>query len=199
MPALLLSMLTHLFLSSSLSLSYFRLAVPMRKCLGKHSCMSFSFPIVILNDTSFFSDSATTKCTKGNSVRDGDTSPSTSNALPTKLNYSFAHSARLRLVFRSQHEVEFSLSLTARGWGLSFAHSTRLSLVFCSQHRLKFVFRSQHEVEICLSLTARGWNLSFAHSTRLKFVFRSQHEVEFSLLLAARAWGYSFSSILCLV
>ena len=34
-PALLLSMLTHLFLSS-LSLSYFILAVPMRKCLGKH-------------------------------------------------------------------------------------------------------------------------------------------------------------------
>ena len=24
----------------------------MRKCLGKHSCMSNSFPIVILNDTS---------------------------------------------------------------------------------------------------------------------------------------------------
>ena len=58
-PDLLLSMLTHLFLSSSLSLTYFILAVPMRKCLGKHSCMS-SFPIVILNDTSFFSNSATT-------------------------------------------------------------------------------------------------------------------------------------------
>ena len=53
-PALLLSMLTHLFLSSSLSLSYFILAVPIRKCLGKHSCMSSSFPIFILNDTSFF-------------------------------------------------------------------------------------------------------------------------------------------------
>ena len=47
-------MLKHLFLSSSLSLSYFSLAVPMRKCLGKHSCMSSSFPIVILNDTSSF-------------------------------------------------------------------------------------------------------------------------------------------------
>ena len=35
-------------------LIYFILAVPMRKCLGKHSCMSNSFPIVILNDTSFF-------------------------------------------------------------------------------------------------------------------------------------------------
>ena len=46
-------MLTHLFLSSSLPLSYFILAVPMRKCFGKHSCMS-SFPIPILNDTSFF-------------------------------------------------------------------------------------------------------------------------------------------------
>ena len=29
------------------------LLFPMRKCLGKHSCTS-SFPIVILNDTSFF-------------------------------------------------------------------------------------------------------------------------------------------------
>ena len=47
-------MLTHLFLSSSLCLSYLILAVPMHKYLGKHSCMSSSFPIVILNDTSFF-------------------------------------------------------------------------------------------------------------------------------------------------
>ena len=53
-PALLLSMLTHLFLSSSLSLSYFILAIPMRKCLGKHWCMSSSFPIAILNGTCFF-------------------------------------------------------------------------------------------------------------------------------------------------
>ena len=36
-PALLLSMFMHL-LSSSLSLSYFILAVLMRKCLGKHTC-----------------------------------------------------------------------------------------------------------------------------------------------------------------
>ena len=36
-PALLLSILTPLFLpSSSVSLSYFVLAVPMRECLGKH-------------------------------------------------------------------------------------------------------------------------------------------------------------------
>ena len=32
----------------------------MLKCLGKHSCMRSSFPIAILNDTSSFSDSATT-------------------------------------------------------------------------------------------------------------------------------------------
>ena len=38
--ALLLSILTLLFLpSSSVSLSYFVLAVPMRECLRKHSCM----------------------------------------------------------------------------------------------------------------------------------------------------------------
>ena len=54
-PAVLFSILTPLFcVSSSVSLSYFVLAVPMRKCLGKHSCMSSSFPIVMLNDTSFF-------------------------------------------------------------------------------------------------------------------------------------------------
>ena len=40
-----------LFLLSSSVLSYFNLAVPMRKCLGKHSCMSSSFSIVILNGT----------------------------------------------------------------------------------------------------------------------------------------------------
>ena len=72
---LLLSMLTHLFLSSSLSLSYLILAVPMRKCLGKHSCMSSSFP-TILNGTSFFRQ-CNYKCTKENSVQGGDTSQCT--------------------------------------------------------------------------------------------------------------------------
>ena len=36
-------------LSSAVSLSYFNLAVSMRKCLGKHSCMSSPFSIAILN------------------------------------------------------------------------------------------------------------------------------------------------------
>ena len=54
--ALLFSILTSLFLpSSSVSLSYFILAVPIRECLGKHLCMSSSFPIALLNDTFFFS------------------------------------------------------------------------------------------------------------------------------------------------
>ena len=54
-PALLLSMsrlssyLIRLFL-----LSYFIRAVPIRECLGKHSCMSFTFSIAILNCTCFF-------------------------------------------------------------------------------------------------------------------------------------------------
>ena len=40
------SMLTPLFIpSSSVSLSYFILAVPMHEGLGKHSCMSSPFPI----------------------------------------------------------------------------------------------------------------------------------------------------------
>ena len=55
-PALLLSTLAPLFLSSSsVSLSYFILAVPMRECLGKHSCMSSTFPLAILNGTFFCS------------------------------------------------------------------------------------------------------------------------------------------------
>ena len=49
-PALLLSILTPLFLpSSSVSLSYFIFAVPKRECLGKHSYMSSPFPIAKLN------------------------------------------------------------------------------------------------------------------------------------------------------
>ena len=54
-PALLLSILKPLFLPSlSVSLSYFVLAVPMRECLGKHSCMSFPCSITILNGTFLF-------------------------------------------------------------------------------------------------------------------------------------------------
>ena len=47
---------THASLLTSFvcSLSYFILAVPMRKRLGKHSCMSSPFPIAILNGTFFF-------------------------------------------------------------------------------------------------------------------------------------------------
>ena len=56
MPAVLFSVVTPLFCpSSSVSLSYFILAVPMRECLGKHSCMGSPFPIAILNGTSFLS------------------------------------------------------------------------------------------------------------------------------------------------
>ena len=35
-------------------LSYFILAVPMPDCLGKHSCMSSTFPIAVANGTCFF-------------------------------------------------------------------------------------------------------------------------------------------------
>ena len=41
--------------TSSDSLSYFILAVPMCECLGKQWCMSSPFPIAILNGTFFFS------------------------------------------------------------------------------------------------------------------------------------------------
>ena len=46
--------LTSLLVFFVCSLSYFILAVLMRKCLGKHSCMSSPFPIAILNATFFF-------------------------------------------------------------------------------------------------------------------------------------------------
>ena len=53
--ALLLSILTpHVLPSSSVSVSCFILAVLMRECLGKHSCMSSTFPIAVLNGTRFF-------------------------------------------------------------------------------------------------------------------------------------------------
>ena len=55
MSALLFSILTPLFLPpSSVSLSYFILAVPTRRRLGKHSCMSSQFPIAILNGAFLF-------------------------------------------------------------------------------------------------------------------------------------------------
>ena len=59
-PALLFSILTSLVLpSSSITLSYFILAVLLRECLGKHSCMS---PISYNHNEWYFlfSDSATT-------------------------------------------------------------------------------------------------------------------------------------------
>ena len=50
------SILMPLFLPpSSVSVSYFIVSVPMRECLGKHSCMSSPFPIGILNGNFFFS------------------------------------------------------------------------------------------------------------------------------------------------
>ena len=52
---------------------------------GKHSCMSSSFPIVILNDTSFFSDSATASVQKRIGAR-WRHSQCTSNPVSTKLN-----------------------------------------------------------------------------------------------------------------
>ena len=53
--AVLFSILTPFFcVSSSVSLSYLILAVAMRECLGKHSCMSSPFPIAILNITFSF-------------------------------------------------------------------------------------------------------------------------------------------------
>ena len=49
MPILLLFMLTSLFLpSSSASLCYFIIAVPMLECLGKHSFMRSTFPIAMM-------------------------------------------------------------------------------------------------------------------------------------------------------
>ena len=50
-----LAQITLVYLrSSSVPLSYFILAVCMRECLEKSSCMSSTFPIAILNGTYFF-------------------------------------------------------------------------------------------------------------------------------------------------
>ena len=55
MPALLLSILTPLFLLRLLLyLISVALAVPIHECLGKQSRMSSPFPIAILNGTFFF-------------------------------------------------------------------------------------------------------------------------------------------------
>ena len=43
----------HSFISSfifSVSMSYYIIAVSLHKCLEKHSCISFTFPIAILNE-----------------------------------------------------------------------------------------------------------------------------------------------------
>ena len=53
-PVFLLSIPAPFFPSSSVSLSYFILAVPMRECLGKHACKSSPCPIVIMNGTFLF-------------------------------------------------------------------------------------------------------------------------------------------------
>ena len=51
-PCLPFYILTHLSItSSSISLSYFIVAVRMRESLGKHSFMSSSFRIAMLNGT----------------------------------------------------------------------------------------------------------------------------------------------------
>ena len=55
MSTILHSLLTPLYVpASTVSVSYFILAVPMRKWLRKHACTSSPFPIAILNGTCFF-------------------------------------------------------------------------------------------------------------------------------------------------
>ena len=54
MYALLFSMHAPLFLPSSVTLSYFIHGVPMRKCLGQHSCMSYTFSIAMLGGPLIF-------------------------------------------------------------------------------------------------------------------------------------------------
>ena len=64
-PALVFSILRPLFLTSSfVSLSYFILVVHMHECLGKHSCMSFSFAIAILNAAFLFRSVRATNTSK---------------------------------------------------------------------------------------------------------------------------------------
>ena len=53
LPTLLVSILTPLYLPSPISFSCFILAVHIHECLWKHSCMSSTFPITILNGPFF--------------------------------------------------------------------------------------------------------------------------------------------------
>ena len=86
MPAVLLSILNPLFVpSSSISLSYFILAVPMRESFGKHWCMSSPFPIAILNGTVFFSRVTTWSTWSKSSL--------------SKTNYNNNHSSRISPFF----------------------------------------------------------------------------------------------------
>ena len=45
---------TDAALLTYIRLFLFLIAVPMRECLGKHSCMSLPFPISILNGIPYF-------------------------------------------------------------------------------------------------------------------------------------------------
>ena len=80
------------FACSSILLIFFSFSVLFQSCCsyaqvyGKTLVHELSFPIVILNDTSFFRQ-CNYKCSKENSVRDGNTSQCTSNPVSTKLNY----------------------------------------------------------------------------------------------------------------
>ena len=61
----------------------------MRKCLGKHLCMSNSFPIVILNDASFFSTVQLQAHKREFGARWRHYSQCTSNPVSTKLKLDF--------------------------------------------------------------------------------------------------------------
>lgn len=54
LSVVLISIFTFSCLSSSVSLSYFNVTAPVRKCSGEHSLTSYTFPEAILNATAFF-------------------------------------------------------------------------------------------------------------------------------------------------
>ena len=129
-PALLLSILTPLFFpSSSFSLSYFVLAVPMRECLGKNSCMSSTFPIAILNGTCFFQ---TVQLQVHDVYSERKNRNNLSTSKPEPLN-NLQRPARVKIVRRNtfsacgglvcDHSSGFVLCLD--GAGVSTDHSSR--------------------------------------------------------------------------
>ena len=110
----------------------------MRKCLGKHSCMSSSFPIVILNDTSFFS-TVQLQVHNENPARYGRNTDALVN-LNTKLNFCFAKkNTYFCHLFLSHLFITYFYHLFLSLIFITYFYHLFLSLILCNLLYLFFV------------------------------------------------------------